>query len=81
MGSLSKKVPYPCDNFVLSACQFIASSKGNGKFMELVCLHGADYLSEIAKVLPADTLFHLFVKVFANSLFCPFAKVFHYAVV
>ena len=31
------------------------------------------YPLEIANVLPANTLFHLF----ANSLFCPFAKVFH----
>ena len=42
MGSLSKKVPYPHDNFLLSACQFMASSQGNGKFMEFICLHGAD---------------------------------------
>ena len=82
MGSLSKKVPYPYDNFLLSKCQFMASSQGNGKFTEFVHLHGAElYLPEIAKVLPADTLFHLFAKVFfANSLFCLFAKVFHYTV-
>ena len=69
MGSLSKKVPYPRDNFLLSACQFMASSQGNGKFMEFVRLHGADrlYLLEITKVLPADTLFHLFAKVFFHQ--------------
>ena len=45
MGSLSKKVPYPHDKFLLSACQFMASSQGNGKFMEFVRLHGADFIS------------------------------------
>ena len=62
---LSKKVPYPHDNFLLSACQFTASSQSNGKFTEFVRLHGANYLPEIAKVLPTDTLFHLFTKVFS----------------
>ena len=78
MGSLSKEVPYLRDNFLLSACQFTASSQGNGKFTEFVRLHGANYISQKSPVLPADTLFHLFTKVsFANLLFCPFAKVFH----
>ena len=62
MGLLNKKVPYLHDNFLLSACQFTANSQGNGKFMEFVCLHG--YLLEITKILPAEALFHLFVKVF-----------------
>ena len=63
MGSLRKKVPYPRDNFLLSACQFIAVVK----------------VTVNLKVLPTHTLFHLFAKVFfANSLFCPFAKVFHH---
>ena len=82
MGSLSKKVPYLCDKFLLSACQFTASSKDNGKFTEFIRLHGADSISQkLPKVLPADILFHLFAKVvFTNSLFCPFTKVFHYTV-
>ena len=44
----------------------MASSQGNGKFMEFVCLHRVDstYLPETAKVLPADILYHLFAKVF-----------------
>ena len=46
MGLLSKKVPYPHDNFLLSACKFTAGSQGNSKFMELVCLHGADSISQ-----------------------------------
>ena len=80
MGSLSKKVWYPRDNFLLSACQLTASSQGNnGKFTEFVCLHGANSISQKSPVLPADTLFHLFTKVFfTNLLFCPFAKVFHH---
>ena len=87
MGLLSKKVPYLYDNFLLSACQFTASSQGNGKFTELVCLHRADSISqEIAKVLPVDTLFHLFAKVllpilcFAHSPMLSTTKVFHYTV-
>ena len=64
MGLLSKKVPYTRDNFLLSACKFMASSQGNSKFMEFICLHGADYLPEITKVLPVDRLFYLFTKVF-----------------
>ena len=82
---LSKKVPYPCDKFLLSACQFAASSQSNGKFMEFICLHGADYLPQIAKVLPADTLFHLFAKVFPpircfvySPKFFSATEVFHY---
>ena len=46
MGSLSKKVPYLRDNFLLSACQFTASSQSNGIFTELVRLHGADSVSQ-----------------------------------
>ena len=46
MGSLSKKLPYPCDSSLLSACQFMASSQGNSKFMEFICLHGADSISQ-----------------------------------
>ena len=45
MGSLSKRVPYTHDNFQLSACQCMASSQGNGKFMEFVRLYGADSIS------------------------------------
>ena len=80
MGLLSKKMPYPRDNFLLSAWQFTASSQGNSKFTEFVRLHGADSISQKSpEVLPANTLFHLFTKVFfTNSLFCPFAKVFHH---
>ena len=86
MGSLSKKVPYLHDNFLLSASQFTASSQGNGKFTEFVRLHGADYLPEVAKVLPADIRFHIFTKVFlpirffAHSLKFSSTKVFHYTV-
>ena len=68
MGSLSKKVPYPHDNVLLSACKFMASSRCNGKFSEFVRFRGADSLPEIAKVLPADTLFHLFAKVAFKKL-------------
>ena len=46
MGSLSKKVPHPRDNFLLSACQFTASSQVISKFMEFVHLHGADSISQ-----------------------------------
>ena len=46
MGLLSKKLPYPRDSFLLSACQFTASSQGNGKFMEFIHLHGADSISQ-----------------------------------
>ena len=46
MDSLSKKVPYPRDNFLLSPCQFTASSHGNSKFMEFVCLSGTDSISQ-----------------------------------
>ena len=73
MSLLSKEVPYPRDNLLLSACQFTASSQGNGKFTEFIRLHGADYvyLPEITKVLPAETLFHLFTKVsFINLFLC-----------
>ena len=78
MGSLSKKVPYPHNNFLLSTCQFMASNQGNGKFTEFVRLHGAD---SIPRNDQSYTLFHLFAKVFfAILLFCPFAKVFHYTV-
>ena len=79
MGSLSKKVTYICDNFLLSACQFTASSQGNGKFMEFVCLHGADSISQ--KLPKFYLLTHYFTyspKFFANSLFCPFPKIFHH---
>ena len=64
----------------------MASNQGNGKFTEFVHLHGAEYLPEIAKVLPADTLFHLFAKVFlpihcfAHSPKFSTTKVFHYMV-
>ena len=78
MASLSKKVQYPCDNFLLGTCQFMASSQHNGKFTEFVRLHEADsslarqttrleltlYIPEITKILPDCTLFNLFAKVF-----------------
>ena len=82
MGSLSKKVPYPRDNFLLSACQFMASSHGNGKFAEFICLHGADSISQ--KLPKFYLLTHFFTcspKFFLPiCCFCPFAKVFHYMV-
>ena len=43
MGLLSKNIPYLCDNFLLSAYQFTASSQGNGKFTEFIRLHGASH--------------------------------------
>ena len=46
MGLLSKKVPYSHGNFLLYACQFTASSQGNGKFTEFVHLHGADSIAQ-----------------------------------
>ena len=33
-----QKVPYPGDNFLLSACQFMASNQGNGKFSLFACM-------------------------------------------
>ena len=86
MGSLSKKVPYPCDNFLLSACQFTASSQSNGKFTEFVRLHGADSISQ------KSPKFYLLTHYFTYSprFFCQFVfahspkfsttKVFHYTV-
>ena len=81
MGSLSKKVPYPCDNFVLSACQFTASSQSNGKFTEFVCLHGANSIAQKLPKLYLPTQyftyspkFFLPIRCFAHS----FAKVFHH---
>ena len=80
MGLLNKKVPYPHENFLLSACQFTASSQGNGKFMEFVHLHGADSISQ--KSPKFYQLMHYFTYspkfFFANSLFCLFIKVFHH---
>ena len=66
MGSLSKKVPYPRDNFLLSACQFMASSQGKGKFTDFVCLHGANSISQKSPkfYLLKHYVFHLFAKVF-----------------
>ena len=82
MGSLSEKVPYPCDNFLLSACQFTASSQGNGKFMECIRLHGADSISQKSPKIYLLTHYFTYLPkfFFANLLFCPFAKVFHYTV-
>ena len=57
-------VPYPHDSFLLSAYQFTASSQGNGKFMEFICLHGADSFSQKSPNFYLLTLFHLFTKVF-----------------
>ena len=54
-------VPYLRDNFLLSVCQFTASSQGNGKFARFVQLL---YLPEITTVLPADILFHMFAVKF-----------------
>ena len=73
MGSPSKKVPYLRDNFLFSACQFTASSQGNGKFTEFVRLHGADSISQ--KSPKFYLLTHYF---FAYPFFSPFAKVFHH---
>ena len=64
MGSRNMKVSYPCDNFLLSACQFTASSQGNSKFTEFVCLHGANSISQKLPKFYLLTLFHLFAKVF-----------------
>ena len=81
MGSLSKNVPYPRDNFLLSKCQFMASSQGNGKFTEFVCLHGANSISEkLPKFYLLAHYFTYLTKFVANLLFCPFTKVFHYTV-
>ena len=68
MGLLSKKVPYPLDNFLLSACKITASSQGNGEFMEFICLHGADSISQ------KSPKFYLLTHYFTYSpkFFCQF---------
>ena len=80
MGSLSKNVPHPHDNFLLSACQFTASSQGNGKFTEFVCLHKVDSIFQKSPKFYLVTHYLTYSPkfFFANSLFCPFAKVFHH---
>ena len=64
MSSLSKKVPYLHDNFLLSAYQPMASSQGKVSLQSSFACMEPTLSPRIAKVLPADALFHLFTKVF-----------------
>ena len=68
MGSLSKKVPYLSDNFLLIACRFMASSQGNVKFTEFIHLHGADSISQ--KLPKFYLLTHYFT--YSPKFFCQF---------
>ena len=69
--SSSSSLPKPNGvTCLLSAYQFTANSQGNSKFTEFVHLYGANYLVEIANVLPTNTLHTYFT--YSPKLFCQF---------